>query len=113
MRRRGRHGPARHAASDRAKSGSIGYRVPVALPTPSSGDRADRKQIELLRAIGPAGRFARARSLSASVIRLARQAIRTRYPELSERDVLLKFAELHYGTALAERVRAYLMQRDP
>ncbi len=84
----------------------------MAIPTRSSSDLADRKQVELLRAIGAAGRLARARSLSTSVIRLARQAIRTRYPELSERDVLLRFAELHYGTALAEGVRAYLVQRD-
>ena len=83
----------------------------MARPQDSSGDLADRKQLELLRAAGPARRFARARSLSGSVIALSRQAIRARHAGLTERDVLLRFAELHYGGDLAERVRAYLLRR--
>ncbi len=83
----------------------------MALPAKGSDDRADRKQIELLRSAGPAGRLTRARLLTSSVVELARRAIRTRHPSLSERDVLLRFAELHYGPELAERVRAHLAQR--
>ena len=90
----------------------IGYSPVVALPIPEPDDRALWKQVELLRQAGPAGRFARARSLSSSVIALSRKAIRARHPDMSERDVLLKFAELHYGMELAQRVRTYLMQRE-
>jgi len=69
---------------------------------------ADKVQVELLRAAGPAGRFARARSLSASVIGLSRRAIRRRHPDWSERDVVLEFVALHYGRDLADRVREHL-----
>jgi hypothetical protein len=72
---------------------------------------ADRVQIELLRRAGGTKRFALARSLSSSVIELARAAIRTRNPGLDEREVLLRFAALHYGDELAARVRGYLDRR--
>lgn len=72
---------------------------------------ADRVQVELLRAAGPSRRAALCRSLSASVISLARQAIRTRHPEYSDRDVALAFVELHYGTQLAMDIRRYLQSR--
>jgi hypothetical protein len=84
----------------------------VALPPTGTDDRAEQKQIELLRAAGPVARAERARRLSIFVIGLSRRAIRTRYPELSEREVLLKFVELHYGADLADRLRAYLARRE-
>lgn len=74
----------------------------------SSSAAADAVQVRLLREAGTAGRFARARSLSASVIGLSRRAIQRRHPEWSERDVLLEFVALHYGRELAERVREHL-----
>ena len=80
----------------------------MARPTDSGTSAADRVQIQLLRAAGMARRAALARSLSASVIRLSREAIRKRHPEYREKDVLLAFAELHYGEDLATRVRRYL-----
>jgi hypothetical protein len=80
----------------------------MARPPEHVDGRAERKQVELLRAATPARRLARARSLSGSVIGLSRQAIRRRSPGLSEREVLLRFAECHYGAALASRVREYL-----
>ncbi|MGH9380653.1 MAG: hypothetical protein ACRD2Z_08590 [Thermoanaerobaculia bacterium] len=73
--------------------------------------RADRVQVELLRAAGLSRRVALCRSLSVSVIALARQAIRTRHPEYSDRDVALAFVELHYGKELAANVRRYLQAR--
>lgn len=72
---------------------------------------ADRVQVELLRAAGLGRRAALCRSLSGSVISLARQAIRTRHPEYSDRDVALAFVELHYGEELAANVRRYLQTR--
>jgi hypothetical protein len=81
----------------------------MALPGRTARTNADRVQVELLRAAGTARRFARARSLSESTISLARRAIRERHPELSEREVLLRFVEAHYGRELAQRVRSRLV----
>lgn len=83
----------------------------MARPASGADDRAARRQIELLRAADPTRRFARARSLSASVIGLSRQAIRNRTPDASEREVLLRFVEVHYGKHLGDQVRAYLAKR--
>lgn len=83
----------------------------MARPTSPVSDATDRKQVELLRAAGTARRAALAVSLSSSVIALAREAIRKQTPSLSDQEVLLRWAEIHYGRDLAERVRAYLHQR--
>jgi hypothetical protein len=72
---------------------------------------ADRVQVELLRSAGPVARFARARSLSASMITLARIGLRRRHPECSEREILLRFVETHYGAELANAVRSDLDRR--
>jgi len=72
---------------------------------------ADRAQIELFREAGAARRVKLARSLSASVIKLARDAIRRRHPEYSKREVDLAFVELHYGRDLADRLRRDLERR--
>ncbi|HUH01105.1 MAG TPA: hypothetical protein VML75_03860 [Kofleriaceae bacterium] len=80
----------------------------MAQPPVDTNADADRVQVELLRRAGTARRFAAARSLSASVISLARRAIREREPGLSETEVSLRFIELHYGADLAHRVREYL-----
>jgi hypothetical protein len=83
------------------------------MAQPVSEDRSARAvQIELFRRAGPARRFALARSLSASTMTLARDAIRRRHPDWDEREVLLEFARVHYGVELGERVRAYLARRD-
>jgi hypothetical protein len=82
----------------------------MAIPVPESGD-ANGVQVELLRAASVTQRVARARSLSTSVISLARRAVRRRHPGLSEVEVLLRFAELHYGQELAGRIRQYLARR--
>lgn len=65
----------------------------------------------MLRAAGPGRRVALCRSLSASVISLARHAIRIRHPEYTDCDVALAFVELHYGEELAVNVRRYLQTR--
>lgn len=80
----------------------------MALPVQSTDPAAAGVQVRLLRAAGIAGRFARARSLSTTVIELSRRAIRLRHPDWSEREVLLEFVRLHYGRDLANRVRARL-----
>ncbi len=80
----------------------------MAIPVASASVEADGVQIELLRRAGAARRFELARSLSASAISLARAAIREREPGLSEREVLLRFVETHYGAELAHAVRRHL-----
>lgn len=70
-----------------------------------------RKQLELMRAAGPARRAGMALRLSSSVIRMSRRAVAKRHPELDEQGVLLRWAELHYGKELTDRVRGYLAAR--
>jgi hypothetical protein len=68
-------------------------------------------QLDLLRRAGAARRAALAFSLSRAAIRASRRAVARRHPELDEQGVLLRWAELHYGEELAERVRNYLASR--
>jgi hypothetical protein len=83
----------------------------MALPVSPKDDRADRKQIELLRAAGPARRAQLAMSLSSEVIDLARRGIAAAHPHLSPRELDLKFVEIHYGADLAAKVRRDLDRR--
>jgi len=71
----------------------------------------ERLQVELLRKAGLARRVGLMRSLSSTVVNLARRAIRRRYPDLSDDGVLLEFVAIHYGRDLAEEVSAYLQRR--
>lgn len=72
---------------------------------------AERVQIELLRAAGPARRLALARSLSRTTIELSRRAIARARGLTDEVEVALEWASLHYGPELAARVRAELARR--
>jgi len=72
---------------------------------------AERVQIELLRSASITQRFALARSLSETAIRLSRQAIREAHPDFDDDEVGLEFIALHYGRALAQQVRAHLQTR--
>jgi hypothetical protein len=73
---------------------------------------AARVQLDLLRAAGFERRATIARSLSRSVIGLSRRALRERMPEAAERELQLRWVELHYGRDLAVRVRAFLARRS-
>jgi hypothetical protein len=68
--------------------------------------------LDLLRRAGAARRITLAMSLSRSAIRSSRRAVARRHPELDEQGVLLRWAELHYGEDLANRVRNYLASRS-
>ena len=65
-------------------------------------------QATLLRQAGPARRAALGLAMTAQALAMSRRALRQRHPELSEQDVLLLWAEIHYGTVLADRVRQHL-----
>ncbi len=69
---------------------------------------ADRVQMELFGRATPAKRVHAALSLSAAVIGLARRAIRREHPELSEIEVSLAFADVHYGPDVAADLRRRL-----
>ena len=73
---------------------------------------SERVQIELLRRATLARRSSIAFSLSETAIGLARRAIRLQSPGMSDRDVLLRFAAVHYGTDLAERIRRYIQRKS-
>jgi hypothetical protein len=72
---------------------------------------AEKAQIELLRKLTVAERFARVRSLTARTVRLSKRAIARANPNLSPEEQKVRFIELHYGKELAERVRTYLRNR--
>ncbi len=72
---------------------------------------AEQVQIALFREASAARRFALARSLSATMIELARCAIQRRFPEASDEEVNLIFVAHHYGQDLADRLRADLARR--
>ena len=84
----------------------------MAIPVDSSSDAADRAQVELLRAAGTKGRFARMRSLTSAAISIARRAIRKQHPEMTDQEVLLEFVSMHYGRDLAEKVRRHLRRQQ-
>ncbi len=82
------------------------------IPSDTDPAAADL-QIRLLREAGPAKRAALTLELSAAVIEASRMAIRRRHPELTELEVKLLWAEIHYGKHLIDPVRAALRQDQP
>jgi hypothetical protein len=74
--------------------------------------RAEMVQIDLLRKSTISQRVSMALSLSETVIRLARKAICIQNPHLSDRDALLCFIAIHYGSGLAESLTNNLQRRS-
>ena len=73
---------------------------------------AERVQLELLRQASVSQRLMLAFSLSQTVIDLAKRAIRRRYPNESEQQILVRFVSLHYGAELAGRLASDLERRS-
>ena len=73
---------------------------------------ARRAQIDLLRKASVAKRLSIMLSLSHTARFLSRRGIQRANPDLSKREVDLRFAELHYGKDLAEKLRTYLTERE-
>ena len=69
------------------------------------------KQLELLRAAGPARRAGLALRLSASLVHASRQILARLHPELDDEGVRLLWLEHHHGKELADRVRRHLAAR--
>lgn len=68
-------------------------------------------QIDLLRRAGPVRRAALAAEMTTVAVASSRRAIRRLHPDWSEQEINLEWARVHYGEALAARVRAYLAAR--
>ena len=77
-------------------------RTPLATDTSAA---AEHEQLRLLRAATIGRRARLAFSLTRTTLALARRALRRARPGASERDLRLVFVELHYGSALAGRLR--------
>jgi hypothetical protein len=71
----------------------------------------DWVEIERLRSLGPEGRSQEAMRLSKEAIRASREALAREHPELDRQELLLLWAEIHYGKELIDRVRADLARR--
>ncbi len=84
----------------------------MVVPNDTSAE-AERVQIELLRRAGFVQRVGIAVSLRQMVRGLSRRAVRRCMPHATEREVDLRFAELHYGKEVAEPLRQYLESRLP
>jgi hypothetical protein len=84
------------------------------MPSARAADtdaEAEAVQMKLLRQASPARRARLALSLSDTVLMLARRALRRASPGASEREIAIRFVELHYGAPLAEELRRFLASR--
>jgi hypothetical protein len=70
--------------------------------------KIEKIQIALLSKLSLSERISRLRSLSQTVIKLSRRAIRRANPELSEKDLNYKFVAYHYGNEIAEKFKKYV-----
>ena len=86
------------------------HRIPARAEDTSA--EADRVQVDLLRAASIARRLHLACSLSAAVISLARRALERADPAAGQTEWHVRFADLHYGPALAASLRETLMRPD-
>jgi hypothetical protein len=73
----------------------------------------EKVQLDLLQGAGAARRAQLALSLTGTVIGLARRAIRRSLLEGDEREVCVRFVELHYGRDLAAALRRHLSAGRP
>ncbi|WP_413431648.1 hypothetical protein [Crateriforma spongiae] len=81
--------------------------------TTDTSAEAEAIQLELFRRMTPTERLAKMCSLTATVRRMAFDAIRRTHPDLDEAGVRLKFIETTYGEEIANNVREHLKQREP
>lgn len=72
---------------------------------------AARVQSELFRRASPARRLALALSLSRTVLGLSQRGLARRMTGATDREIAVRFVELHYGPELAHAVREELARR--
>lgn len=71
-----------------------------------TNSKAQQVQVEVLRRLGPARRFAMAMQMSSDVRRISVEAERRRHPEYSAAEAVQAVARRTWGTDLAKRVDA-------
>ena len=86
--------------------------TPMPPYTTDTSPEAESIQLEPFRRMSPTECLAKMSKLSASLRRMAFDAIRRIHPELNEAEVRLKFIESTYGKELAAEVRNHLQQRE-
>jgi hypothetical protein len=80
--------------------------------TTDTSDEALAIQLAGFRQMSPTERVNKMCKLSASLRRMAMDAIRRRHPEYDQHEIRMKFIELTYGKELSDSVRAQLRERE-
>mgnify|MGYP007123470214 CR=1 FL=1 len=76
-----------------------------------SSPTANELQIAVLQSKKASERLSLTLLLSETMISLSRRAIKRANPNLSDEEIRCKFVELHYGKALADNFRHYLLRK--
>jgi hypothetical protein len=71
----------------------------------------EKLQIELMRQLSPAEKFARVQAMTSWVLSLSRRAIAAANPDLTPEELRLKIIEHHYGKDMAEHVRMHFKEQ--
>lgn len=87
-------------------SGTVAHEGARSAELDDTDPKAKQVQLDLLRRLGPTGRFALARSLTTTVLCAQRDEILRANPGLSDEQLRLLLIARWYGQALADRVRA-------
>ena len=80
--------------------------------TTDTSEEALAIQLDWFRRMSPTERVNKMCKLSASLRRMAMDAIRRRHPEYDQHEIRMKFIELTYGKELSDSVRAQLRERE-
>ena len=80
-------------------------------PLSDTDPETERVHVELMRRASPARRVRLALSLSRSVMSLSRDGLSRRLPDASPEELGLRFVALHYGSDLADELRAHFAAR--
>ena len=73
--------------------------------------KAEEVQIQLIRQASIGQRISRMNSLTSSLMKLSKRAIRRANPGASQDELDVLFVKYHYGEELAIRFQAYLQKR--
>ena len=92
--------------------GSTSQGSKMITQSPDTHPRMEELQVSLIRSASTARRISSVRSLSESAIRLSRRAIKRANPDLSEKELNLKFVSYHYGENLADLLHEYMEKRS-
>ncbi len=81
------------------------YNSPMKPLWTDTDPETEAEMLRLLRNASVRERFALMDALTTSVVMLSRRALRKKRPQASEREILLEWAGLHYGSELEKELR--------